>query len=419
MDATMITASPSSPSSTSSSSSSLTSTSSSSSSSTTTITTPKKDIPPLTPLVLSATPTHLPFSSSSTSPIPSSSSSSLTSFLSSPFTFLDESILTFPLREITTFRFQPSSSSPVRLTPFSTTLLYSTTPTTPTSTPTTTTTTTTPPRSTSPSRPSTHPRPPPLLTLEPPSSPSLLPLCAHPHYHHHQHQSVPCRPHVLVLPSPPSSLLSLLSTLDEDGRSRKWRTPLSFSLVSFPSPFQILGCHAFERTTYFNFSDIVSGKRRSTPHPRTGVSNCILMVTVQLPDLSYALQVYGTLATGTTLERRFFALASDCQRIPLHFKPLALTHVEIYDDRLEPSAMLVSGEGGYMWLFAEMPSTRKFVPVDLSIHFPILSQQKKTAYCIASYEQGRHQWLAIGYEDGHVLIYKTTPPSLVNNETNE
>ncbi|KAI9179955.1 hypothetical protein H9P43_005316 [Blastocladiella emersonii ATCC 22665] len=177
-----------------------------------------------------------------------------------------------------------------------------------------------------------------------------------------------------------------------------------------------LAMHAFERHSMFNFADVVAGKVRPARGPsRTGVSNVIVAVTVITnraspdgPDESsnsrHALHIYGASSNAPTLERKLFALAGDCQIIPLDYEPLQVGHIEIHHEGREPMAICVTDTAGELHLYAEVPSTRKFQAVETAAHFPDLVPQQSALTHLTTFEHRDARYLALGYGSGELQV---------------
>ncbi|KNE65177.1 hypothetical protein AMAG_10830 [Allomyces macrogynus ATCC 38327] len=223
----------------------------------------------------------------------------------------------------------------------------------------------------------------------------------------------PDTPVHIVAGSSNNHLLCLLAS----STGAYWNT-VEVPLTQIPDKGEILGLHAFERTTTFHFSDIVSGRMKASPSVgaaavakrSTALTNLIVAVAIIQESETgpkYSLHVYGALAVGTTLERKLFALAADCQVIPLDYAPLHVSHLEIADEGKEAMAIAVCDEDGIIHLYAEVPSTRKFVEID-GILSPASSDPPSAAMFTASLETQINEqsvrFTAVAYGSGQLTV---------------
>ncbi|KAJ3373839.1 hypothetical protein GGF31_008724 [Allomyces arbusculus] len=223
----------------------------------------------------------------------------------------------------------------------------------------------------------------------------------------------PDTPMHIVTGSSNNHLLCLLAS----STGAYWNT-VEVPLSQIPEKGEILGLHAFERTTTFHFSDIVSGRMKASPSVgavaaakrSTALTNLIVAVTIIQESETgpkYSLHVYGALAVGTTLERKLFALAADCQVIPLDYAPLHVSHLEIADEGKEAMAIAVCDEDGIIHVYAEVPSTRKFVEIE-GIPPPASSEPPSAAMFTSSLETQINEQLvrftAVAYGSGQLTV---------------
>ncbi|KAJ3362433.1 hypothetical protein GGF32_006079 [Allomyces javanicus] len=223
----------------------------------------------------------------------------------------------------------------------------------------------------------------------------------------------PDTPVHIVTGSSNNHLLCLLAS----STGAYWNT-VEVPLTQIPDKGEVLGLHAFERTTTFHFSDIVSGRMKASPSVgaaavakrSTALTNLIVAVTIIQESETgpkYSLHVYGALAVGTTLERKLFALAADCQVIPLDYAPLHVSHLEIADEGKEAMAIAVCDEDGIIHVYAEVPSTRKFVEID-GIPPPASSDPPSVAMFTSSLETQINEhsvrFTAVAYGSGQLTV---------------
>ncbi|KNE54278.1 hypothetical protein, variant 1 [Allomyces macrogynus ATCC 38327] len=216
-----------------------------------------------------------------------------------------------------------------------------------------------------------------------------------------------------------------------------WNT-VEVPLTQIPDKGEILGLHAFERATTFHFFDIVSGHMKASPSVgaaavakrSTALTNLIVAVTIIQESETgpkYSLHIYGARTVETTLERKLFALAADCQIIPLDYAPLHVSHLEyaaygtssrmgahlfrrftrIADEGKEVMAIAVCDEDGFIHVYTEVPSTRKFVEIE-GIPPPASSDPPSAAMFTSSLEAQVNdqsvRFTVIAYGSGQLTV---------------
>ncbi|KAL7751352.1 hypothetical protein RI367_003212 [Sorochytrium milnesiophthora] len=212
------------------------------------------------------------------------------------------------------------------------------------------------------------------------------------------------RKHIVI-----GSAGGLLCLLCADGY---WST-VEIPLSAIGAHTEVLAVQTFEKSVLSNYADVVRGS--PTPHSKLLNRRANIITAVGIAQTTahgskaYALQIYGSLSSGVTLEKKLFSLASDYDTVLLGYIPLQIRNVTIMNNGRSFAALLVSGSDRKIHLYAENPVLRKFSEVRLRRYFPGLERVSQCVACLyLCYVRPKCRLVVCGCENGDVFVMLDT-----------